>query len=77
MGYPALEHESIPEVQAAVQRVLDAAKNAGKYAGMFCTASEHVRRRFEQGCEWLALLGSWALIIILTAESLCAMILTN
>ncbi|KAF5322171.1 hypothetical protein D9619_001075 [Psilocybe cf. subviscida] len=57
MGYPALEHESIPEVQAAVQRVLDAAKNAGKYAGMFCTASDQVRRRFEQGFDLMNLGG--------------------
>lgn len=50
MGYPALEHEAIPEVQEAVKRILTAAHDAGKYAGMFCTSSEHVRRRFKQGC---------------------------
>ncbi len=51
MGYPFYEHESIPEVQEAVQRVLTAAKSAGKYAGMFCTEAKHVRARFQQGCE--------------------------
>ena len=51
MGYPFYDHESIPEVQEAVQRVLTAAKDAGKYAGMFCTEAKHVRARFQQGCE--------------------------
>ncbi|KAF8974716.1 Pyruvate/Phosphoenolpyruvate kinase-like domain-containing protein [Flammula alnicola] len=57
MGYPPLEHESIPEVQDAVKRVLAAAKNAGKYAGMFCTAAEQVRSRFEQGFDLMNLGG--------------------
>jgi 4-hydroxy-2-oxoheptanedioate aldolase len=51
MGYPSHEHESIPEVQEAIKRILTASHNAGKYAGMFCTAAEHVRVRFAQGCE--------------------------
>lgn len=51
MGYPALEHPNIPEVQTAIERVLKAAHDAGKYAGMFCTAADQVERRFEQGCE--------------------------
>lgn len=51
MGYPSHEHESIPEVQEAIKRILAASHNAGKYAGMFCTAAEHVRARFAQGCE--------------------------
>ncbi|KAJ3922686.1 Pyruvate/Phosphoenolpyruvate kinase-like domain-containing protein, partial [Lentinula edodes] len=51
MGYPALEHASIPEVQDAVQRILSAAKAAGKYAGMFCTSAEQVEARYKQGCE--------------------------
>lgn len=50
MGYPALEHESIPEVQTAIKRILAAAHAAGKYAGMFCLSSDQVRRRFKQGC---------------------------
>ncbi|KAF9569438.1 Phosphoenolpyruvate/pyruvate domain-containing protein [Agrocybe pediades] len=57
MGYPALEHESIPEVQDAVERVLAAAHAAGKYAGMFCTSSEQVRRRHEQGFDLMNLGG--------------------
>jgi len=57
MGYPALEHEAIPEVQEAVKRILTAAHDAGKYAGMFCTSSEHVRRRFKQGFDLMNLGG--------------------
>lgn len=59
-------HETIPEVQEGIKRVLAAAKSAGKYAGtrfykgvssiqtgigMFCTSADQVRARFEQGCE--------------------------
>ncbi|KAK0467870.1 Pyruvate/Phosphoenolpyruvate kinase-like domain-containing protein [Desarmillaria tabescens] len=65
MGYPPLEHPNIPEVQEAIKRVLAAAKAAGKYAGMFCTAAEQVQARFEQGFDFMNLgadviaLGVW------------------
>ncbi|KAJ3809406.1 Pyruvate/Phosphoenolpyruvate kinase-like domain-containing protein [Lentinula aff. lateritia] len=55
MGYPALEHASITEVQDAVQRVLSAAKAAGKYAGMFCTSAEQVEARYKQGFDFMNL----------------------
>ncbi|RSL81141.1 hypothetical protein CEP51_006055 [Fusarium floridanum] len=35
LGYVAFDHASIPEVQQASQRILDAALAAGKYAGHF------------------------------------------
>ena len=35
MGYFALDHASIPEVQVATKRILKAAKDAGKFAGHF------------------------------------------
>lgn len=35
MGYVAFDHASTPEVQEASQRVLQAANDAGKYAGYF------------------------------------------
>ncbi|KAF8204825.1 Pyruvate/Phosphoenolpyruvate kinase-like domain-containing protein [Pholiota molesta] len=57
MGYPSHEHESIPEVQEAIKRILAASHNAGKYAGMFCTAAEHVRVRFAQGFDLMNLAG--------------------
>ncbi|KDR83486.1 hypothetical protein GALMADRAFT_55592 [Galerina marginata CBS 339.88] len=57
MGYPPLEHESIPEVQDAIKRILAAARQASKYAGMFCTSAEHVRKRFEQGFDLMNLGG--------------------
>ncbi|KAJ3761001.1 Pyruvate/Phosphoenolpyruvate kinase-like domain-containing protein [Lentinula raphanica] len=55
MGYPALEHSKIPEVQEAIERVLRASKAAGKYAGMFCTSAEQVQARFEQGFDFMNL----------------------
>uniref|UniRef100_A0A8H7XYB8 HpcH/HpaI aldolase/citrate lyase domain-containing protein n=1 Tax=Psilocybe cubensis TaxID=181762 RepID=A0A8H7XYB8_PSICU len=57
MGYPPLSHESIPEVQEAIERILAAAHKAGKYAGMFCTQAEHVRRRYAQGFDLMNLGG--------------------
>ena len=35
LGYVAFDHASIPEVQQASQKILDAALAAGKYAGHF------------------------------------------
>ncbi|EIM79636.1 Phosphoenolpyruvate/pyruvate domain-containing protein [Stereum hirsutum FP-91666 SS1] len=55
MGFPALEHPNIPEVQSAIERVLKAAHDAGKYAGMFCTAADQVQKRFEQGFDFMNL----------------------
>lgn len=57
MGYVGFDHASIPEVQEASKKVLDAAKAAGKYAGhfvpnaqagesafgLFCSAADLVR----------------------------------
>ncbi|KIK65647.1 hypothetical protein GYMLUDRAFT_258365 [Collybiopsis luxurians FD-317 M1] len=65
MGYPALEHPTIPEVQDAIKRVLAAAKAAGKYAGMFCASAEEVQARYAQGFDFMNLgadiiaLGAW------------------
>lgn len=64
MGFPALEHPNIPEVQSAIERVLKAAHNAGKYAGMFCTAADQVQKRFEQGCTCSRLLISFHLLLL-------------
>ncbi|KAJ3743411.1 Pyruvate/Phosphoenolpyruvate kinase-like domain-containing protein [Lentinula detonsa] len=55
MGYPALDHANIPEVQAAIQRILSASKAAGKYAGMFCTSAEQIQARYEQGFDFMNL----------------------
>ncbi|KAF9076574.1 Pyruvate/Phosphoenolpyruvate kinase-like domain-containing protein [Rhodocollybia butyracea] len=52
MGYPALEHSNIPEVQEAIKRILAAAKAAGKYAGFFCMGADQVRARYEQGFDF-------------------------
>jgi len=40
MGYFALDHASIPEVQEATVRILKAAKDAGKFAGHFALNAE-------------------------------------
>ena len=34
MGFVSSDHPNIPEVQNAIARVLEAAKAAGKYAGV-------------------------------------------
>jgi 4-hydroxy-2-oxoheptanedioate aldolase len=55
MGYNAMDHANIPEVQEAIQRILNAAKAAGKYAGMFCMTADQAQARFKQGCTDFAL----------------------
>ncbi|KAK4699339.1 4-hydroxy-2-oxoheptanedioate aldolase, partial [Phenoliferia sp. Uapishka_3] len=65
MGFVAGDHESIPEVQAAIARILAACKAAGIKAGMFCTAGEQVFKRHEQGFDFMNLgldilaIGAW------------------
>ncbi|GAA5861969.1 hypothetical protein JCM1840_006892 [Sporobolomyces johnsonii] len=49
LGYPPTSHPDVPQVQAAIARVLAACRAAGKYAGMFCTSAEQVQERFAQG----------------------------
>ena len=39
MGYFALDHAKISEVQEATKRVLKAAKDAGKFAGHFALSA--------------------------------------
>jgi len=65
MGFPPGDHPNIPEVQAGIERVLKAAKAAGKYAGMFCLTADQVAARYEQGFDFMNLgadtvaLGIW------------------
>ncbi|GAA5912310.1 hypothetical protein JCM5296_000494 [Sporobolomyces johnsonii] len=49
LGYPPTSHPDVPQVQAAIARVLAACRAAGKYAGMFCTSADQVQARFAQG----------------------------
>ncbi|KAF5393931.1 hypothetical protein D9757_000336 [Collybiopsis confluens] len=55
MLFVGLDHLNIPEVQDAIERVLAAAKAAGKYAGMFCTSAEQVQVRYKQGFDFMNL----------------------
>ncbi|KAM0746131.1 Phosphoenolpyruvate/pyruvate domain-containing protein [Meredithblackwellia eburnea MCA 4105] len=65
MGFVAGDHEKIPEVQEAIADVLAACKKHGKYAGMFCTSADQIRKRHEQGFDFCNLgfdvlaLGAW------------------
>lgn len=49
MGYVALDHASIPEVQEASQRILKAALDAGKYVGHFALSAETAAEKYKQG----------------------------
>lgn len=42
MGFRPADHENIPEVQDAIERIRKAAVSNGKYAGMFCTQPDQV-----------------------------------
>jgi 4-hydroxy-2-oxoheptanedioate aldolase len=65
MGLSPLNHPNEPRVQEAIARVLKAAHDAGKYAGMFCVSPEQVLQRAEQGFDFMNLgadivaVGSW------------------
>ncbi|KAL1740731.1 Pyruvate/Phosphoenolpyruvate kinase-like domain-containing protein [Schizophyllum fasciatum] len=65
MGFPPLDHAGIPQVQEAIARILAAAKDAKKYAGIFCVSAEQARARYEQGFDLVNLgadiiaIGTW------------------
>ncbi|KAF7548890.1 hypothetical protein G7Z17_g6763 [Cylindrodendrum hubeiense] len=49
MGYFAFDHASIPEVQQATEKILQATLDAGKYAGHFALSAEIAAQRYKQG----------------------------
>ncbi|GFN16532.1 hypothetical protein AtubIFM55763_010365 [Aspergillus tubingensis] len=53
LGYFALDHAQIPEVQEATDRVLQAAKGAGKYAGHFALSADVAAAKFHQGFDFV------------------------
>ncbi|KAJ9157964.1 2-keto-3-deoxy-L-rhamnonate aldolase [Pleurostoma richardsiae] len=54
IGFPILEGAMAPELDAAIERVLRAAKEAGSKAGIFCTSGEQARRYAEMGFDMLS-----------------------
>jgi len=51
MGYFAFDHADVPEVQEATQKVLEAAKRKGKWAGHFALSAEIAAQRYKEGFE--------------------------
>ncbi|PYH63716.1 HpcH/HpaI aldolase family protein [Aspergillus vadensis CBS 113365] len=64
LGYFALDHAQIPEVQEATDRVLQAAKGAGKYAGHFALSADVAAAKYQQGFDFV---NSGADIVALTS----------
>lgn len=53
MGYVAFDHASIPEVQDASARVLQAGRAAGKYVGHFALSAEIAAQKHKQGFDFV------------------------
>ncbi|GLA30694.1 hypothetical protein AnigIFM63326_009128 [Aspergillus niger] len=53
MGYFALDHAKIPEVQEATTHVLQVAKDAGKYAGHFALSADVAAAKYHQGFDFV------------------------
>ncbi|KAJ3543340.1 hypothetical protein NM208_g3628 [Fusarium decemcellulare] len=49
LGYVAFDHATIPEVQEATQKILDATLAAGKYAGHFALSADTATQKYKQG----------------------------
>lgn len=49
MGHVAFDHASIPEVQEAISRILQAGINAGKYVGHFALSADVAAAKYKQG----------------------------
>lgn len=64
LGYFALDHAQISEVQEATDCVLKAAKGAGKYAGHFALSADVAAAKYHQGFDFV---NSGADIVALTS----------
>jgi 4-hydroxy-2-oxoheptanedioate aldolase len=53
LGYIAFDHASIPEVQEATKKVLDAATKAGKYAGHFAMSAGAAAQKYQEGWQFM------------------------
>jgi 4-hydroxy-2-oxoheptanedioate aldolase len=53
MGHFAFDHALIPEVQEAGEKVLAAAREAGKYAGYFCLSADEAAKRWKAGWDFV------------------------
>lgn len=53
LGHVAFDHASIPEVQQATKRVLDAANRAGKYAGYFTMSAGAAAEKYAEGWQFM------------------------
>lgn len=53
MGFFAFDHPKTPEVQAAITKVLEAAKSKGKFAGHFALVAEEATKIIKQGFHFL------------------------
>ena len=53
MGYVPFDHASIPEVQEATKKVLDAANKAGKYAGHFAMSASAAAQKYNEGWQFM------------------------
>lgn len=53
LGHFAFDHPKIPEVQEASQKVLEAAKEKGKFAGYFCMGAEDAAKRVREGWDFV------------------------
>ncbi|KAH8599912.1 Pyruvate/Phosphoenolpyruvate kinase-like domain-containing protein [Bisporella sp. PMI_857] len=53
LGYFALDHAKIEEVQVATAKILKAAKDAGKFSGHFGLSGEIAAQRAKQGFEFV------------------------
>lgn len=49
LGHPLAHGAEHPTLTEAIQKILDAAHNAGKKAGIFTTSHEDTRQRIQQG----------------------------
>ncbi|KAI9684619.1 MAG: hypothetical protein M1820_010879 [Bogoriella megaspora] len=53
MGYNAFDHPVIDEVQKAIQRILEVAKQKGKFAGHFALTADLAAERVAKGWEFV------------------------
>jgi 4-hydroxy-2-oxoheptanedioate aldolase len=69
LGYP-VQGDFAPELKEAIARILKAAKDAGKKAGIYCPSGEFARRYADDGFQMISVVNDMTALPTFMSESL-------
>jgi 4-hydroxy-2-oxoheptanedioate aldolase len=68
LGREARQNQTDPVVMEAIDRILAAAKRAGKRAGMHCTSADYARQMIDKGFDFVTVISDETLLARGAAE---------